>query len=44
MVHGLNPGTQVGTQNKDFDTVSQMDLTRSLVPSVVQATAKIFCH
>ena len=29
--HGLysNPGARVGTQNKDFDTVLQKDLTRS---------------
>ena len=32
-----NPGTQVGTQNKDFGAVSQTDLTRSSFPSVVQA-------
>ena len=31
-----NPGTQVGAQNKDFGAVSQIDLTGSLVPSVVQ--------
>ena len=24
----LNPGTQLGPQNKDFGTVSQTDLTR----------------
>ena len=28
---------QRGAQNKDFSTVSQMDSTRSLVPSVAQA-------
>ena len=33
-----NPGTQMGTQNKDFGAVSQTDLTRSSFPSVVQAT------
>ena len=27
-----------GTQNKDFDAVSQTDSTKSLVPSVLQAT------
>ena len=32
-----NPGAQVGTYNKDFDTVLQTDLTRSLVPLVAQA-------
>ena len=32
-----NPGSQVGTQSKNFSTVSHMDFTRSLVPSVVQA-------
>ena len=32
-----NPSTQVGAQNKDFDTVSQPDLTRGLVLSVAQA-------
>ena len=29
--------TQLGDQNKDFGTVSQMDLNRSLVMSMVQA-------
>ena len=32
-----NPGTHVGTQNKNFSPVSQKDVTRSLVPSVAQA-------
>ena len=33
-----NPGTQVAPQNKDFRTVLQTDLVRTLVPSVAQAT------
>ena len=32
-----NLGSQVGAQNQNFSTVSHMDFTRSLVPSVVQA-------
>ena len=37
--HGTysNPGTHVGGRNKDFGTVLQTDLTRSLVPSSAQA-------
>lgn len=35
-----NPVTQLGTLNKDFGTVSQMDLTGSLVLSVVQAATQ----
>ena len=31
MEHTKNPGTQLGTQNKDFDAGSQKDLTRGLV-------------
>ena len=33
----LNPGKQVGTQNKDFGTVLQTEFIKSLVPSVRQA-------
>ena len=34
-----NPGTQVGTQNKDFSAVQQTELlTRSYVLSVTQAS------
>ena len=34
-----NPGSQVGAQNKDFGAVSQLDLSRSLVPSVEQTSS-----
>ena len=34
----IRPGTQLRSRNKDFGAVSQIDLTRSLVPSVAQAT------
>lgn len=33
----IQTSTQLGDQNKDFSTVSQMDLNRSLVVSMVQA-------
>ena len=33
----LNLGPQVGTQNKDFGAVLQMDFNKSLVSSLVQA-------
>ena len=43
------PSTQVDAQNQDFSTVSQMDVMRSLVPSVVQGSVyfcnyPLFCH
>ena len=40
--HGayLNPGIQVGAQNKDFGAVMQMKLNQSLVSSVAQASLK----
>ena len=40
--HGTysNPGTHVGDQEKDFGALSQTDLTRSLVSSVVQASLR----
>ena len=34
----VNPGTQVGVHNKDFNAVCQMDLTRTLGLSVAQAS------
>ena len=34
-----NPCSQVGAQNKDFGAVSQLDLSRSLVPSVEQTSS-----
>ena len=39
-----NPGTQVGAKNMDFSTVLQMDLTRSLVPSVVQGSVYLISN
>ena len=35
--------TWVGAQTKDFGAVLQMDLIRSLLPSVVQASSKLVC-
>ena len=45
--HGAysNPGTQAGTQNKDFGTVPQSDVTKKFVSVMAQAnvaTSKIF--
>ena len=36
-----NSGTKLGAQNEVFSAVSQTDLTRSLVPTVVQARGRV---
>ena len=38
--HVLKSHYTGGTQNNDFGTVSQTDLTRNLVPSVAQASVR----
>ena len=40
MAHTKNPGTQLGTQNKDFGAGSQKDLNRGLVSSGSLSWAK----
>ena len=37
-----NPSKQVRVQNKDFGTVLQKDLTRSLVPAVAPVIPRAF--